>query len=114
MKFVCTEQEQHFEMLVCTSVSAWGHDLSTNAEQAFNRRAGWQSCICFYKYLLNRRVLDERRYFFRRVCQIIVHPSGHADTDRFQVINFSATANGAESSDDTDSSCMAFSGRRRG
>ena len=34
-------------MLVCKSVSAWGHDLSTNAEQAFNRRAGWQSCICF-------------------------------------------------------------------
>jgi len=25
----------------------WGHELSTNAEQAFNKRAGWQSCICF-------------------------------------------------------------------
>src|SRR6218665_2182030 len=33
-------------MLICKSVSAWGHDLSTNAEQAFNRRAGWLSCIC--------------------------------------------------------------------
>ena len=32
-------------MLVCKAVSAWGHDLSTNAEQAFNRRAGWQSCL---------------------------------------------------------------------
>jgi len=34
-------------MLVCKSVSAWGHDLSTSAEQAFKRRAGWRSCICF-------------------------------------------------------------------
>jgi len=26
LTFVSTEKEQHFEMLVCKSVSAWGHD----------------------------------------------------------------------------------------
>src|SRR6218665_2135831 len=34
-------------MLNCKSVSAWGHDFSTNAELAFNKRAGWQICIWF-------------------------------------------------------------------
>src|SRR6218665_851074 len=33
-------------MLVCKSVSVWGHDLST--KQKFNRRAGWQSCIWYF------------------------------------------------------------------
>src|SRR6218665_1196269 len=45
--FVSAEKMQHFEVLVCKSVFAWGHDLSTNAEQGFNRRPGWQNCICF-------------------------------------------------------------------
>jgi len=45
IKLVCTEQEQHFEMLVWNSVAVWGHDLST--KQKFNRRAGWQSCVWF-------------------------------------------------------------------
>src|SRR6218665_4218438 len=45
IKLVCTEQVQHFEMLVYKSVSVWGHDLST--KQKLNRRAGWQSCVWF-------------------------------------------------------------------
>ena len=41
IKLVCMEQEQHFEMLVCKSVSVWCHDLSTkhNSTGALDRRA---------------------------------------------------------------------------
>jgi hypothetical protein len=60
-KFFCTEMEQHFEMLAGNSVSAWSHHLSTNAQQAFNMHAGWQSHICFKKYFLHHTVMVERR-----------------------------------------------------
>src|SRR6218665_603670 len=43
IKLVCTEQEQHFQMLVCKSVSVWGHKP---VHQTEIQQARWMAELC--------------------------------------------------------------------
>jgi len=47
-------------MLVCKFVFAWGHDLSTNSEQAFNRRAGWQHIYGWQSCIVSSKLASKR------------------------------------------------------